>query len=160
MGLELLSSFDLCYLLQLLKDRQAADGQQDSHIGEPVNDVPSVSNHVSSLDAESLLHLHARSPRLHTAESPVGLGEAVASSIDSLLSNDPRIAAMGKDYEGKVLAFQNIRVSSLALQHCVYANLLDLSVLFCLQENPEAAVFVSHIKHLKNSQLRLQRQLQ
>lgn len=86
--------------LQLLKDRQVADPQHDSHIGEPISDVPSVSDY-GSLDAQSLLHLHTTSPKLRKAESPMGLGEAVASSIDSLLSNDPRIATMTKDYESE-----------------------------------------------------------
>lgn len=87
--------------MQLLKERQAADGQHDSHIGEPIDDSPSVSDHVSSLDAQSLLQLHTTSPRLQTAASPMGLGEAVASSIDSLLSNDPRIATMARDFESE-----------------------------------------------------------
>lgn len=94
---------DVWQSLQLLKDRQAADPQHDSHIGEPINDTPSVSDY-GSLDAQSLLQLHTTSPKLRTAESPMGLGEAVASSIDSLLSSDPRIATMAKDYESEQLS--------------------------------------------------------
>ena len=71
--------------------------------------MPSVSDHVSPLDAQSLLHLHTTSPRLRTAESPMGLGEAVASSVDSLLSNDPRIVAMAKDFESRPFSISTLK---------------------------------------------------